>query len=142
MGVHTCDKRQTKTYIQDTFGSNFYIIPPFTEQDELWQADVRETDEETDARTKVALDCIFHGKGNCTHVHPTYTLKILVDSALTQTYLLLLMVAPSALYSGLLATGNTLYLPEVGVHSFSDLTTLTFGGTSAVVPVLLKGAKA
>ena len=52
------------------------------------------------------------------------------------------MVAPSALYSGLLATGNTLYLPEVGVHSFSDLTTLTFGGTSGVVPVLLKGAKA
>ena len=44
MGIHTCEKRQTKTYIQGTFGSNFHIIPPFTEQDELWQADVRETE--------------------------------------------------------------------------------------------------
>ncbi len=66
MGVHSCDKRKTKTYIQDTYGSNFDIIPLFTEQDELWQADVRETDAEINARTKAALDFIFYGKGNCT----------------------------------------------------------------------------
>ena len=67
MGVHTCDKRQTKTYIQDTYGGIFDIVPPFTEQDELWQADHRETDQEIDARTRLALDLIFNGKEACTH---------------------------------------------------------------------------
>ena len=75
MGVHTCDKRQTKTYIQNTYRSNFDIVPPFTEQDELWHADVRETDEEIDARTKTALDLIFHGKGYCTPEPPTCALR-------------------------------------------------------------------
>ena len=67
MGVHTCDKRHTKTYIKDTYGSIFDIVPPFTEEDKLWQENYRETDEEIDARTRVALDLIFNGKETCTH---------------------------------------------------------------------------
>jgi hypothetical protein len=67
MGEHTCDKRQTKTYIQDIYGCIFDILPPFTEQDELWQADHRETDAEADARTKEALDLVFNGQETCAH---------------------------------------------------------------------------
>jgi broad specificity phosphatase PhoE len=67
VGVHTCDKRQTKTYIQAHYGNLFEIDPPFTEEDQLWQADHRETDQEVDSRTKKALDAIFNHDPPCTH---------------------------------------------------------------------------
>ena len=67
MGIHTCDKRHTRAYIQDIYGDIFDIVPPFTEQDELWQADHRETDHEVDARTNAALNFIFNGKETRTH---------------------------------------------------------------------------
>jgi hypothetical protein len=78
MGVHTCDKRQTKTYIQDTYGDIMEIVPRFEEEDELWQANHRETDEELDTRTKVALDFIFNGKETCTRDPPACS-ETLVD---------------------------------------------------------------
>ncbi|KAG8741092.1 hypothetical protein FRC10_003333 [Ceratobasidium sp. 414] len=58
IGVHTCDKRRTKTYIHETY-ADFCIEPGFTEEDELWTADHRETDEEANIRLKAALDTIF-----------------------------------------------------------------------------------
>ncbi|CAE6444331.1 unnamed protein product [Rhizoctonia solani] len=57
-GVHTCDKRRTKTYIRETY-NDFGIEPGFTEEDELWTADHRETNDEADARLKATLDTIF-----------------------------------------------------------------------------------
>lgn len=44
-GVHTCDKRSTRSHIQSHFPS-FEIEPGFAEKDELWQPDRRETVEE------------------------------------------------------------------------------------------------
>ncbi|CAE6350726.1 unnamed protein product [Rhizoctonia solani] len=58
IGVHTCDKRRTKAYIRDAY-NDFRIEPGFTEEDELWTADHRETNTETDARLKATLDTIF-----------------------------------------------------------------------------------
>ncbi|KAF8748953.1 Phosphoglycerate mutase family [Rhizoctonia solani] len=81
LGVHTCDKRRTKTYIRQTY-KNFGIESGFTEEvsyllssagflaplittgsfnvkDELWTADHRETNDETDARLRRTLDAIF-----------------------------------------------------------------------------------
>ncbi|KAF8599466.1 phosphoglycerate mutase family protein [Ceratobasidium sp. AG-I] len=58
IGVHTCDKRRTKTYIRTNY-TDFRIEPGFTEQDELWTADYRETNDEADVRLRSALDTIF-----------------------------------------------------------------------------------
>ncbi|KZW00321.1 phosphoglycerate mutase [Exidia glandulosa HHB12029] len=62
IGVHTCDERKTKTYIQEQFGDIMNIEKGFTEQDELWTADHRETNDEQNVRLKKALDFVFsHG---------------------------------------------------------------------------------
>lgn len=63
MGEHTCDKRSTQTVIHEAVPS-WDIEPGFTEQDELWQADHRETDSEHDARTKTLLDDVFAHDGH------------------------------------------------------------------------------
>ncbi|KAK7453401.1 putative phosphoglycerate mutase pmu1 [Stygiomarasmius scandens] len=67
-GEHTCDKRRTKTYLKEIF-SNFDIkggisvdegvFKEFSENDELWQADHRETKTHVMARAKAVLDHIF-----------------------------------------------------------------------------------
>jgi len=58
IGMHTCDKRSTRTEIAKAF-PRFDIEEGFTEQDELWKADERELDSVRDARVKAALDHIF-----------------------------------------------------------------------------------
>lgn len=62
-GVHTCDKRQTKTYIKEHEGDFLDIEKGFTEQDELWTADHRETDAEAAVRLRKALDVVFSRGG-------------------------------------------------------------------------------
>ncbi|KAF9034337.1 histidine phosphatase superfamily [Panaeolus papilionaceus] len=57
-GVHTCDKRKTRSYIAATFPS-FEIEPTLTEQDELWDAEVREPKAQLIERTKKVLDWVF-----------------------------------------------------------------------------------
>ncbi|KAG7094706.1 hypothetical protein E1B28_005526 [Marasmius oreades] len=57
-GIHTCDKRRSRTYITTTF-PKFDIEKCFTEDDELWTADVRESDEHAAERAKEVLDVIF-----------------------------------------------------------------------------------
>lgn len=68
IGVHTCDKRRTRTYIRTNY-TDFRIEPGFTEQDELWTADHRETDDEAIVRLKSALDTIF---GQLLHPDDTF----------------------------------------------------------------------
>jgi broad specificity phosphatase PhoE len=53
-GVHTCDKRRPKTWIAERT-SRLVFERGFTEEDELWDADVRETDDEQQARIRAAL---------------------------------------------------------------------------------------
>lgn len=57
-GVHTCDRRSNKKYLHSEFPP--YIFEPgFAENDELWNADVRESDPDLDARLKRLLDDVF-----------------------------------------------------------------------------------
>ncbi|KAF9262314.1 phosphoglycerate mutase-like protein [Marasmius fiardii PR-910] len=60
-GVHTCDKRRSRTYIRTTF-PEFDIEKGFTEEDELWTPDVRESDEHAVIRATSVLDVIFGDK--------------------------------------------------------------------------------
>ncbi|KAK1219975.1 putative phosphoglycerate mutase pmu1 [Marasmius sp. AFHP31] len=57
-GVHTCDKRRSRTYIEMTF-REFNIEPGFTEEDELWTPNVREPSDHTLDRARSVLDVIF-----------------------------------------------------------------------------------
>ncbi|MCJ1308672.1 hypothetical protein MMC25_002326 [Agyrium rufum] len=57
-GVHTCDRRSSKSHIQKYFPS-YRIEAGFTEEDELWDANVRESDSKLDDRLKTLFDDIF-----------------------------------------------------------------------------------
>ncbi|KAJ7908384.1 histidine phosphatase superfamily [Mycena leptocephala] len=57
-GEHTCDKRNTLTYIRNAF-PQFDIEDGFAEDDELWEADSRETEPHAAARAQTVLDRIF-----------------------------------------------------------------------------------
>lgn len=58
MGEHTCDKRSSKAVIHKAVPS-WNIETGFTEEDELWRPDHRETFAEHDARTHALLEDIF-----------------------------------------------------------------------------------
>ncbi|KAF4550364.1 Histidine phosphatase-like protein 5 [Elsinoe fawcettii] len=58
-GEHTCDKRSTKTDIQARHPGRFLFEEDFAEDDPLWTADHRETDEEVDTRIRSFLDRLF-----------------------------------------------------------------------------------
>lgn len=58
LGVETCDKRRSKTYIASKHG-DFRFESGFTEEDQLWKPDVRESAEEHTGRSKVLLQEIF-----------------------------------------------------------------------------------
>lgn len=54
IGIHTCDRRSSKTYIQSHYP--YEIEAGFTEGDELWLPDLRESDQATAVRLKGLLD--------------------------------------------------------------------------------------
>jgi len=58
LGVHTCDRRSTRTWIQKNYPA-FVIEDGLTEEDELWEPDVRETYDEHVKRTTELLGDIF-----------------------------------------------------------------------------------
>ncbi|KAL8966097.1 MAG: hypothetical protein Q9197_006182 [Variospora fuerteventurae] len=55
---HTCDRRGSKSYIQNAFPS-YKIEPGFTETDQLWKAFLQETEVDQDIRSKTVLDDVF-----------------------------------------------------------------------------------
>ncbi|KAG6369496.1 histidine phosphatase superfamily [Boletus reticuloceps] len=57
-GVHTCDKRRTRSDIQAAF-PEYGFEEGFTENDQLWKANSRETYEDIDVRARCVLDKIF-----------------------------------------------------------------------------------
>ena len=63
IGVHTCDRRSNLTYIKQHY-PGFAVEPGFTEDDELFSAEHRETNEEMDARLRGLLDNVFEHDGN------------------------------------------------------------------------------
>lgn len=59
MGEHTCDRRSSRSAIHKAY-PKWPIEDGFSEADELWQADHRETHAEHDKRTQQLLDDIFN----------------------------------------------------------------------------------
>ncbi|MCJ1303628.1 hypothetical protein MMC08_006438 [Hypocenomyce scalaris] len=57
-GVHTCDRRSTKSYIHNHY-PEYGIEDGFAEKDELWRAGARETDPALDVRLTELLDDVF-----------------------------------------------------------------------------------
>ncbi|KKY20430.1 putative phosphoglycerate mutase family protein [Diplodia seriata] len=58
LGLHTCDRRSSKTWIRETY-PEWEIEPGFAEDDELWSATLRESSTAQIARLKTLLDDIF-----------------------------------------------------------------------------------
>lgn len=58
IGVHTCDRRSSKTYIASLF-PNWGFEIGFAEEDPLWDAELRETNAAMDVRAKKVLDDVF-----------------------------------------------------------------------------------
>ena len=56
--MHTCDRRSTKTYIQQRYPA-YNIEAGFAENDELWDPEARESDLALDTRLKRLLDDVF-----------------------------------------------------------------------------------
>ncbi|KAF9459983.1 phosphoglycerate mutase-like protein [Collybia nuda] len=57
-GAYTCDKRRTKSYIQQMFPL-FDVEPDFSEEDTLWDENVREAKKHLTERARKVLDYIF-----------------------------------------------------------------------------------
>jgi broad specificity phosphatase PhoE len=57
IGIHTCDRRSSKTYIQSVYP--FPTEPGFAEEDPLWLPDLRETPSAMTVRLKELLDDII-----------------------------------------------------------------------------------
>jgi broad specificity phosphatase PhoE len=59
-GIHTCDRRSTKTYIKSNYPDFVADKDPFlTEEDTYWDADLRETDEALANRLRKLLDHVM-----------------------------------------------------------------------------------
>ena len=58
LGRHTCDRRSNASYLKRNY-PDFDFEDGFTEEDELWKPDHRETAEEIDERIRGFLDDIF-----------------------------------------------------------------------------------
>ena len=56
--MHSCDMRRTSSYIQSSF-PEFKIEKGFTEEDELYDPAVRETETHVAKRAQSVLDHIF-----------------------------------------------------------------------------------
>ncbi|KAJ3550820.1 hypothetical protein NMY22_g189 [Coprinellus aureogranulatus] len=57
-GVHTCDKRRPRSFIEANY-PQFHIEDSLTEEDELWDPDVRETKAEVSARALGVIERIW-----------------------------------------------------------------------------------
>ena len=58
IGIHTCDRRSSKTYIRTNFPT-YRFEPGFAEEDELWRPEVRETHSIHDVRVAASLLPLF-----------------------------------------------------------------------------------
>ncbi|KJA15649.1 hypothetical protein HYPSUDRAFT_48179 [Hypholoma sublateritium FD-334 SS-4] len=62
-GVHTCDKRKSRSYIA-AHKPHFDIEEGLSEEDELWHATIRETKPEVAQRARIVLDTIFESSND------------------------------------------------------------------------------
>jgi hypothetical protein len=58
IGAHTCDRRSSKTFIAARYPA-WNFEEGFKEEDPLWKANERESDNAMDERSKAILDDVF-----------------------------------------------------------------------------------
>lgn len=58
LGVHTCDRRSSRSHIHEMYPA-WAFEKGFTEEDTLWDPEVRESPEAQDVRTLALLDDVF-----------------------------------------------------------------------------------
>ncbi|KAG0652374.1 putative phosphoglycerate mutase [Hyphodiscus hymeniophilus] len=63
IGIHTCDRRSSKTFIAQRY-PDWHFESQFAESDPLWKADLREGNRAMDERSKAALDSVFENDQN------------------------------------------------------------------------------
>ncbi|TVY90161.1 putative phosphoglycerate mutase, partial [Lachnellula willkommii] len=63
LGVHTCDRRSSKSVIHENY-PNWPFEAGFKEDDPLWDAEHRETNEAMDMRLRQALEDVFSNDKN------------------------------------------------------------------------------
>lgn len=63
LGVHTCDRRSSKSVIRENY-PNWPFEAGFEEDDPLWDAEHRETNEAMDIRLGQALGDVFSSDKN------------------------------------------------------------------------------
>ena len=61
--MHTCDKRNTRTYIATSY-PHLTIEEGFTELDELWDPNIRESKAQVAERARKVLDLVFKNDTN------------------------------------------------------------------------------
>ena len=69
IGLHTCDKRKTKEYLEQTY-PDFQFEPEFKCCDELWTPDYQETPEQQKLRLRKTLNRIW-SRTNSTYISIT-----------------------------------------------------------------------
>ncbi|OQO07019.1 hypothetical protein B0A48_07585 [Cryoendolithus antarcticus] len=70
MGEHTCDRRSSRSVIHELY-PKFEIEKGFVEEDVLWQAEHRETNDEHDVRSRAYLEDVFEREKDVSVVSTT-----------------------------------------------------------------------
>ena len=142
-GEHTCDKRRTRTEIHTTF-PKFSIEEGFTEEDLLWEADVREPKAHIAERARAILDKIFtddvDDTSTCSRVkHYLWGKKLI--------YTVVSITSHSGFINGFLQVlGRESYPLQTGGRFADRLRlarrVLTFKRASGVLPIVVKATNA
>jgi len=66
-GIHTCDKRRTRSYIHERF-PDYEFEEGFEEEDKLWDPEIRETKSQVAERARRVLDYIFEKDTTSTYI--------------------------------------------------------------------------
>lgn len=90
-GVHTCDRRRTRSWIHERF-PDFDFEVGFSEEDPLWDPEVRETKAEVAERARRALDHIFED--------PSYYVSVTAHGGIINGFLQAIGRQPFGLSTG------------------------------------------
>ncbi|KAI4101409.1 MAG: hypothetical protein LQ339_005058 [Xanthoria mediterranea] len=123
---HTCDRRGTRTYIQQAF-PKYKIEPGFTEADQLWQAYHREVQIDQDIRSKAVLDDVFSTDSE-TQFHLKQSHMMAVVRALDDYYLAITL---------LITIAYQLFFFSIAFSLKFDKLTDFAGGTNFVVLAII-----
>lgn len=132
-GVHTCDKRRTKTYIESTFPT-FQIEHGFSEEDLLWEAEVRESRTHVEERAKEVLDMIFNNDGElCRTFYPD-----ILSFPLTLCSVVSITAHGGIINAFLAVLGRTSYALPTGGNGLAFVSPKRSDDVLGVLPVVVR----